>query len=156
MASLDSNVPIQSLHPFEKWLAGPLERRRFTTLLLGIFAVLAMTLASVGIYGVLNYWVGVRRREIAIRLAIGAQRTVILRWAGAHAARLAGLGIALGATGAWAAAGWLRSLVFGVSARNPEMLLGAGAAVVAIAALAASLPLWRATRVDPVHDLHDG
>ena len=153
VAAVDSNVPVISLRPFEQWLAEPLARRRFTTLLLAIFALLAVALAAVGIYGVLNYWVNLRQREIAIRLAVGAQRAAILQWAGAHAARLAALGIAAGALGSWAASGWLRSLVFGVSARNPLMLAAAGAGVIAIAALAASVPLWRATRVDAAKNL---
>jgi putative ABC transport system permease protein len=155
LAAIDPNLPIQSQRPFEKWLEAPLARRRFSTLLLGVFAALAVILAAVGIYGVLNYWVSVRQREIAVRLALGAQRFAILRWAGSHAMRLAVVGIALGAFGAWGASRWLASLVFGVSAQNPGMILAAAVGVMAIAALAASVPLWRATRVDAVHHLHD-
>ncbi|MBZ5595666.1 MAG: ABC transporter permease [Acidobacteriia bacterium] len=155
VAALDPNLPIQSLRPFETWLEAPLAQRRFSTLLLGLFAALAMILAAVGIYGVLNYWVSVRQKEIAVRLALGAQRSAILRWAGSHAMRLAVVGIALGAFGAWGASRWLGSLVFGVSAQDPGMMLVAVAAVLAIAALASSVPLWRATRVDAVRHLHD-
>ena len=155
VASIDRNIPIQSLQPFEKWLGAPLARRRFSTMLLGLFAALAMILAAVGIYGVLNYWVSVRQKEIAVRLALGAQRSAILRWAGKHAMRLAAVGIALGAFGAWASSRWLKSLMFGISERNPGTLVAAAAAVILIAALAASLPLWRATRVDTVRNLHD-
>ncbi|MGH9613942.1 MAG: ABC transporter permease, partial [Bryobacteraceae bacterium] len=156
VASIDRNVPIQSLRPFEKWIEAPLARRRFSTLLLGLFAALAMILAAVGIYGVLNYWVGVRQKEIAIRQAMGAPRSAILRWAGWHATRLVTFGIALGVFGAWGTSRWLKSLLFGVSERNPAMMLVAGAAVITIAALAASIPLWRATKVDTVRYLHDG
>jgi putative ABC transport system permease protein len=124
-------------------------------LLLGLFGGLAMLLAAVGIYGVLNYWVNARQREIAIRLAVGAQRSTIMRWAGLHATRLAVIGIVLGAIGAWSAARWLESLVFGVSARNPLMMVLAGAAVIVIAGLAASLPIWRATHTDAVRNLHE-
>jgi predicted permease len=155
VSALDRNVPIQSLRSAEDWLGATLQRRRFATLLLGLFGGLAMLLAAVGIYGVLNYWVTARQREIAIRLAVGAQRSTILRWAGLHAARLAGIGIVLGAIGAWSAARWLESLVFGVRAHSPLMMLAAGAAVIAIAALAASLPLWRATHTDAVRNLHE-
>ena len=155
VSALDRNVPIQSLRTAEDWLGATLERRRFATLLLGLFGGLAMLLAAVGIYGVLNYWVSARQREIAIRLAVGAQRSTILRWAGLHATRLAVFGIVLGVIGAWSAARWLESLVFGVTARNPLMMLLAGTAVIAIAALAASLPLWRATRTDAVRNLHE-
>jgi putative ABC transport system permease protein len=155
VSALDRDVPIQSLRTAEDWLGATLQRRRFATLLLGLFGGLAMLLAAVGIYGVLNYWVSARQREIAIRLAIGAQRSSILRWAGLHATRLAVIGIVFGAIGAWSAARWLESLVFGVSARNPVMMLLAGAAVIVIAALAASVPLWRAMHTDAVRNLHE-
>jgi putative ABC transport system permease protein len=155
VSALDRNVPIQSLRTAEDWLGATLQRRRFSTLLLGLFGGLAMLLAAVGIYGVLNYWVNARQREIAIRLAVGAQRSTIMRWAGLHATRLAVIGIVLGAIGAWSAARWLESLVFGVSARNPLMMVLAGAAVIVIAGLAASLPIWRATHTDAVRNLHE-
>jgi len=155
VSALDRNVPIQSLRTAEDWLGATLQRRRFATLLLGLFGGLAMLLAAVGIYGVLNYWVSARQREIAIRLAVGAQRSTIMRWAGLHATRLAVIGIVLGAIGAWSTARSLESLVFGVSARNPLMMLLAGAAVIVIAGLAASLPIWRATHTDAVRNLHE-
>jgi len=154
VSSIDKNVPIQSLRTAEDWLGATLERRRFATLLLGLFGALAMILAAVGIYGVLNYWVSARQREIAIRLAIGASRSAILRWAGSHAARLAAIGIVLGTVGAWIASRWLEALVFGVTAHSPLMILVAGVALIGIAALAAGLPLWRATHTDAVRNLH--
>ena len=155
VSALDRNVPIQSLRTAEDWLGATLQRRRFATLLLGLFGGLAMLLAAVGIYGVLNYWVSARQREIAIRLAVGAQRSTILRWAGLHATRLALIGIVLGAIGAWSVARWLESLVFGVTARNPLMMLLASTAVIIIAALATSVPLWRATHTEVVRNLHE-
>jgi len=155
LSAIDRNVPIQSLRTVDQWLGTTLARRRFSTMLLGLFTALAMVLAAVGIYGVLNYWVSSRQKEIAIRLAVGAQPSAILRWAGWQAARLLALGVGLGVFGSWGASRWLKSLVFGVSARNPGMMLAAGAAVMGIAALAASVPLIRATRVDPVRNLHD-
>jgi putative ABC transport system permease protein len=155
VSAIDRNVPIQSLRSSEDWLGATLKRRRFATLLLGLFGALAMVLVSVGIYGVINYWVSTRQREIAIRLALGAQRSKILRWATFDATRLAAVGIVLGAIGAWGASGWLKSLVFGVTEHSPLMLLVAAAAVIALAALAASIPLWRATHIDAVKNLHE-
>jgi predicted permease len=155
VTDLDSNIPIQSLQTAEDWLGATLGRRRFSTLLLGLFGALAIVLASVGIYGVLNYWVSARQKEIAIRLAVGAPRSAILHWAGLHATRLAAIGILLGAVGAWSVSRWLKSLVFGVSADSPLMLILAGAVVFAIAALAATLPVCRAMRTDAVRNLHE-
>jgi predicted permease len=155
VAAIDHSVPIQSLRPFTQWLGTTLERRRFSTSLLGLFALLAMTLAAVGIYGVLNYWVSVRQREIAIRVAMGARRAEILRWAGAHALRLALFGGLLGALGSWAASRWLNSELFDVSVQNVGTMVVAAASVLGILLLAASLPLLRATKVDAVRNLHD-
>ncbi len=155
VSELDRNIPIQSLRTAEDWLGATIDSRRFSTLLLGLFGALAMILASVGIYGVLNYWVSTRQREIAIRLAVGAPRSAILRWAGQHATRLAAIGIVLGGIGAWNAARWLESLVFGVKVHSLPMMVSAGAAVLVIAALAASLPVWRAMHTDAVRNLHE-
>ena len=156
VSSLDRTVPIQSVRPFEKWLGMPLERRRFTTLLLTVFASLAIILAAIGIYGVLNYWVSVRHREIAIRMALGARRAAIVRWVSLVGIRVAAIGIAAGGVGCWVASRWLRALVFGVSVADPTMIIGAGVGVIAIVGLAVSIPVWRAVRVDPVRNLHDG
>ena len=150
VAALDRNVPIQSLRPFEAALGASLDRRRFSTLLLAIFTSLAFVMAAVGIYGVLNYWIGIRRQEIALRLALGAHPREILRWAGLHIVRLALSGIVAGALGCWAASRWLASLLFGVSIHDPALILSAVAAVITLASFAAALPLWRATRVDAV------
>ena len=154
VSSIDHNLPIQKLRTVETMLAASLDRRRFSTMLLTLFAALAMALAAVGIYGVLNYWVAVREDEIAIRLAIGAQRWTILRWSGAALLRLAAVGTVLGLAGGWAASHWLESQVYGVSARSPVMMAAAAGAVVLLAAIAAAAPLWRAMRVDAVRKLH--
>ena len=155
LASLDRNVPAVSLLPFRLRMEATLERRRFNTLLAEVFAGIAVALTSVGIYGVFNYWVKTRQREIAIRIALGARRPAILRLMGEHMFSIAALGIALGAFGCWGTSRWLKSLVFGISEQNPWMLLAASAVVIAVAALAVSVPIWRATRVDPVLHLHD-
>jgi ABC-type antimicrobial peptide transport system permease subunit len=154
VAEIDRNLPIESLRPFERSLAATLARRRFSTLLLALFAGLAMALAGVGVYGLLNYWVRVREEEIAIRLALGAPRPAILRWAGRQVLRLVAGGTALGMLAGWMASRWLASLVFGVSARSGATMAAAAAAVVAMAAIAAAIPVWRATQVDAIDRLH--
>ena len=153
VASLDRNLPIQRLVPEESRMASTLDRRRFATLLLAIFAGLALTLSAVGVYGLLSYWVTAREAEIAIRLALGAGRSGILTWAGAAASKLIAAGVVLGIGAAWAASNLLDSLVFGVSPRDITMLSAAALVVIAIATLGAALPLARATRVDAARKL---
>jgi putative ABC transport system permease protein len=148
LAAIDRNLAIESLRPFEQTVAASLARRRFSTLLLAAFAALAMLLAAVGIYGLLNYWVRIRHDEIAIRMALGAPGYAILSWIGGQALRLVVAGMALGVLGAWMASRWMASLVFGISARNPGAMLAAALAVLAIAVIAAALPAWRAVQVD--------
>jgi ABC-type antimicrobial peptide transport system permease subunit len=155
LASLDPNVPIVSIQQLQMRMEATLERRRFSTLLFGIFAGLAVILTAVGIYGSLNYWVATRKKEIAIRMALGARRSEILWWTGWHVSRIAAAGIALGTIGCLGASRLLGSMVFGISASNPLTLLAACLAVIALASLAACVPIWRATRVDAIHHLRD-
>ncbi len=156
VAEIDRNLPIESLRPLEQNLAATLSRRRFITLLLALFAGLAVVLAAVGVYGLLNYWVRIREDEIAIRLALGAAPPAILRWAGWQALRLALAGTAIGVLGGWAASRWLQSLVFGVDARDFPTMTAAAAFVTGTAVLAAAVPIWRATRVNAAIRLHQG
>jgi putative ABC transport system permease protein len=153
VASLDHNLPIRGLVPEESRMASTLDRRRFGTLLLAIFAGLALTLSAVGVYGLLNYWVTAREEEIAIRLALGSGRSGILTWAGAAASKLIAAGVVLGVGAAWAASNLLDSLAFGVSPRDVTMLSAAALVVIAIATLGAALPLARAMRVDAARKL---
>jgi predicted permease len=155
LASIDGNVPIQSLKTADTWLGATLVQRRFTTLLLVLFAGIAVILASIGCYGVFNYWVSCRRQEIAIRMAMGAGTVAILRRSGRQAARLGVIGLVVGLTGTWGASRWLSSLVFGISAHDPIVLGAAALSAMLIVALAAAVPLWRATQIDPIETLHE-
>jgi putative ABC transport system permease protein len=156
VAALDRNLPLQRFGTMDAALGSGLARRRFTTLLLALFAGLAMLLAAVGIYGLLNYWVTSREPEIAVRLALGASPGRILRWTSFHALRLAMVGVAIGAVGGWFAVRLLSDLVFGIPAHSPATLAAAAGAVLAIAFLAAAVPSWRAARVNAAHRLHQG
>jgi putative ABC transport system permease protein len=153
VASLDKNLPIQSLGSQGAKISTTLSRRRFATILLVLFAGLALVLSSVGVYGLINYWVTAREEEIAIRMALGAGRSGILAWAGGAASRLIAAGAVLGVGAAWGASHLLDALVFGISPRDIGMLSGAVLVVVSIAVLAAALPLARATRVDAARKL---
>ncbi|HXM46166.1 MAG TPA: ABC transporter permease [Bryobacteraceae bacterium] len=152
VTAIDRNLPIQSLRPFTRIVEASLAQRRFSTLLLALFAGLALALAAVGIYGLLNYWVRVRESEIAIRLALGAPQPSILRWAGWQALRLSSIGASAGMLAGWVVSRWLRNLVFGI-ADNIATLAAAALAVVAIAMIAAAIPIWRASQVDAVEKL---
>ena len=101
-----------------------------------------------------GYWVSIRESEIALRLALGARRSTIIRWTSFHALRLAVLGIGFGVLGGWAAARALDGLVFAIPARNPATMMAAAFAVAAIAIGAAAIPAWRAARVDAARHLH--
>jgi putative ABC transport system permease protein len=155
LASIDANVPIQSLKTADLWLSATLVQRRFTTILLALFAGIAVILAAVGCYGVLNYWVSSRRQEIAIRMAMGAGTVAILRRTGRQTARLGVIGLVVGLTGSWGVSRWLNSLVFGVSTHDPVVICSAALAAFLIVLLSAAVPLWRATQIDPIETLHE-
>jgi putative ABC transport system permease protein len=155
LASIDGNVPIQSLKTADTWLGATLAQRRFTTFLLILFAGIAVILAGIGCYGVFNYWVSCRRHEIAIRMAMGAGTVAILRRTGRQAARLGVIGLVTGLTGSWGASRWLNSLVFGVSTHDPVVFCSAALAAFLIVLLSAAVPLWRATQIDPIEALHE-
>jgi predicted permease len=155
LASIDSNVPIQSLKPLDEWLGATLVQRRFITLLLVLFAGIAVILAAIGCYGVLNYWVSSRKQEIAIRMAMGAGSFAILRRTGRQAARLGTIGLAIGLAGSWSAAHWINSLVFGISAHDPIVLSAAALVGSLIVLLSAAVPLWRAAQINPIETLHE-
>jgi putative ABC transport system permease protein len=155
LASIDDNVPIQSLKTADTWLGATLVQRRFTTLLLVLFAAIAVVLASIGCYGVFNYWVSCRRQEIAIRMAMGAGTLAILRRTGKQVVRLGAIGLVVGLAGSWGASRWLNSLVFGVSTRDPVIFSSAALAAFLIVSLSAAIPLWRATQIAPIEALHE-
>lgn len=155
VAQADPNLPIQRLRLVETMLASTLERRRFGTWLLSIFAGLALVLATVGVYGLFSSWVSSRQHEIAVRMALGANPGVIARWVGGHALSLAAIGLAIGAAGAWFAARSLQAFVYGAGAWSPLTLLGTAGGLVLIALAAAGIPAWRASRVKSLQHLRE-
>jgi putative ABC transport system permease protein len=124
--------------------------RRFSAVLLGIFAALALVLAAVGIYGVMSYIVSMRTSEIGIRMALGAQPRDVMNLIVGRGTRLAAVGIALGLVGAFALSRLLSSLLYGVQATDPATFAGVALLLAAVALLACYLPARRAMRVDPI------
>jgi ABC-type antimicrobial peptide transport system permease subunit len=127
-----------------------------TTVLLGLFAGVALLLAVVGIYGVIAYSVAQRTQELAIRQALGAERRDVLRLVLGQALGLALPGVALGIGGAFALTRVMEGLLFHVSATNPTTYVGVAALFVSVALAASYLPARRATRVDPAAALRFG
>jgi putative ABC transport system permease protein len=134
----------------DQLLADSLSRSRFTMLLLGIFAAVALLLAAVGIYGLIAYSVTQRAQELGIRIALGAERHDVLRLVLAQGTRLTLLGVAIGVLAAIAFSRLLSTLLFGVSATDPLTFAGVAALLAVVALAACFIPARRATKVDPM------
>ena len=148
--ALDRDLPVSEVSTLESLRDASVAPQHFNTLLLALFAVLALTLASVGIYGVMAYAVSQRTHEIGIRMALGSPRRDVLRLIVAQAMRPTLAGIVLGLTAALAATRLMQSLLFGVSPRDPVTFLAVAAILVAVALAACLVPARRASRVDPM------
>jgi ABC-type antimicrobial peptide transport system permease subunit len=150
VSGLDASLPIVKLRSMDDVFSDSFGRPRLLAGLLGVFAGIALLLAAIGSYGVLSYLVTERRREIGIRVALGANRASVLEMVLLHGLRLAGLGIVIGLALALAFGRALSSLLFGVVPTDP-LTISAVVALTAIVALAACyVPARSATSVDPM------
>jgi putative ABC transport system permease protein len=150
VTALDPDLALSQLRPMEEVLSASITQRRFSTFLLGLFAVVALALSAIGIYGVMTSMVAQRTRELAVRMALGARPRDVLRLVVQHGATLAGIGVVLGLAGAFALARLMTGLLYGVTAGDPVTLIGMSVLLGAVAMLACYVPARRATRVDPM------
>ncbi|MDT5272060.1 MAG: hypothetical protein QOH49_4246 [Acidobacteriota bacterium] len=147
---VDRDQPVSNVNTMEGVLSESIARQRFSTLLLGVFAGVALVLAAVGIYGVMSYSMAQRTREIGIRMALGAQKRDVLMLAVGQGLRLVALGIGVGLVGAFALTRVMSSLLFGVSATDPATLITISLILVVVALLASYIPARRAAKLDPL------
>jgi len=150
VASLDPTLPLIRIQSMESAFDVAIVRPRFLTLLLSIFAGLALALAAIGTYGILSYLVSQRTQEIGIRMALGADRTRILQLVMTRGLLLSAIGLALGLAGSLAATRVMGSLLFNVTPTDPITLVAVAGLIVLVAAVACLVPALRATKVDPL------
>jgi ABC-type antimicrobial peptide transport system permease subunit len=139
----------------DEQLSHSLQRRRFSVTLLSIFGAVAALLAAVGLYGVLAFIVAQRRREIGVRIALGATGADVIRDVLGHGLRLAALGVSIGLALSLAITRLMSALLFGTSPTDVATFAGAATLLTLIAAIASLIPALRASRVDPLVALRD-
>jgi putative ABC transport system permease protein len=148
--SVDPELPLANVNTMEKLIESSTGQRRFAMLLLIGFSLLAMTLASIGLYGVMSYTVSQRSRELGVRLALGADSREVLGLVLVQGLRLALAGVVIGLVAAFAVTRVMKNMLFGLSSTDPLTFVAISLLLVAVALVASYLPALRATRVDPV------
>jgi predicted permease len=152
---LDAAVPVVRLRDMDSVFAESISRPRLLAQLLGAFAGLALLLAAIGTYGALSYMVTERRREIGIRVALGATRSHVLTQIMKQGLQVTGIGVAIGLAGALAVNRLIASLLFGVQPTDIATIAFVIATITAVGVVASWLPAWRASRLDPNVALRD-
>jgi len=151
--ALDSRMALTGLETLEQHMQLPLFPARAAGLLLGMFGLLALTLALVGLYGVMSYSVAQRTREIGVRMALGARRVDVVRLIVGQGLRLTVTGMAIGLAGALAVTRVLSSVLYGIGATDPISFVAVASVLMMVASVASYLPARRAMRVDPMEAL---
>jgi ABC-type antimicrobial peptide transport system permease subunit len=149
-AQMSNQQVIFGAQTMDSLISDSVATRRFSMILLAVFAVLALLLASVGIYGVVSYVVGQRTNEIGIRMALGARQWDILLLILGRGGKLVGLGVAIGLVAAFGVTRLMASLLYGVAATDPPTFVGVAALLTVVALAACYIPARRAGKVDPM------
>ena len=150
LEKINGEIVVYETQTMDKIISDSLAARRFSMILLGIFAALALVLSCVGIYGVISYLAGQRTHEIGIRMALGAQRNDVLRLILGHGAKMVLIGVAVGIAASLALTRLMAKLLFGVSAYDPLTFLAVACLLILVALAASYIPARRAMRVDPI------
>ena len=155
VSAIDPEQPVAAVRTMDEIVDEAIVGRRYQMTLLAAFAGLALLLASVGLYGVLSYTVTSRRREIGVRLALGATRGAVVRMVIGHGLLLTGTGLVIGVAGAWTATRAMSTMLYGVAATDAMTFAAVLATLAAVALTACALPALRASRLDPMAVLRD-
>jgi putative ABC transport system permease protein len=150
ISAVDSELPVFDVATMQELVYQSMAEPRFNTVLLGIFAVLAFVLATVGIYGVMSYSVTQRTHEIGVRMALGAERVDVLRLVVGQGMRLALMGVVIGLGAALGLTRFLASFLFGIQPTDPMTFLAVSLLLAGVALAASYIPARRATKVDPM------
>jgi putative ABC transport system permease protein len=148
--ALDANQPIAEITAMSTAVAEALRQPRFSTVLLSVFAFVALALAAIGVYSIMAYSVSQRTREVGIRMALGAEHRDVLQSVLGQGMKLAGIGLALGLVGAFGISRVLASMLYEVSATDPLTFACVAAVLAGVALFACYVPARRATRIDPL------
>ena len=148
--AVDPDLPVFNVRTMNEVIDGSLASRRFSAELVGVFAVVALLLASVGIYGLLAYMVGQRSHEIGVRMALGAMPSTIGKMIVSRGAGLAGIGVGIGLILSGIMAPLISSLLYGVRPLDPEVFIAVPVILMVVVLLASYIPAWRAARVNPI------
>ena len=148
--AVDPNLPVFNVRTMNEVIDGSLASRRFSAELVGVFAVVALLLASVGIYGLLAYMVGQRSHEIGVRMALGAMPSTIGKMIVSRGAGLAGIGVGIGLIVSGIMAPLISSVLYGVRPLDPEVFIAVPVILMVVVLLASYIPAWRAARVNPI------
>ena len=150
VARLDAGVAVAAPRAFDRAMAESMAQRKVVLALVGTFAIAALLLAAIGLYGVMAYAVATRRREFGVRMAFGAMRHDLIRQVLRSGLGLTGIGLLLGLGGAIGVARVLASELYQVRGSDPLVIAGTALTVVAVAVMACGIPAWRASRLDPM------